>query len=170
MLFRSACKEYIVYDDYPAEEDNPKCRLNGRHLYLELFGIDDVDSEKKRRAQDEQDTRYAQRLLSVAPIEKPYSTDSKRKRNHCNGRYMLAIEDDHQQGGHNGIREKYGRGDAGVHKKEADKKQNSLDQVLRGVGAGLEFFRDVQGKINQLIAKEASEAYLVICGLAQQLK
>ena len=32
------------------------------------------------------------------------------------------------------------------------------------------FFRDVQGKLNQLIAKEASEAYLVICGLAQQLK
>ena len=32
------------------------------------------------------------------------------------------------------------------------------------------FFRDMQGKINQLIAKEASEAYLVICGLAQQLK
>ena len=32
------------------------------------------------------------------------------------------------------------------------------------------FFRDVQGKINQLIAKEESEAYLVICGLAQQLK
>lgn len=32
------------------------------------------------------------------------------------------------------------------------------------------FFRDVQGKINQLIAKEASKAYLVICGLAQQLK
>ena len=32
------------------------------------------------------------------------------------------------------------------------------------------FFRDVQGKINQLIAKEASVAYLVICGLAQQLK
>ena len=32
------------------------------------------------------------------------------------------------------------------------------------------FFRDVQGKINQLIAKEASEAYLVSCGLAQQLK
>ena len=32
------------------------------------------------------------------------------------------------------------------------------------------FFRDVQGKINQLIAKEASEAYLVICGLVQQLK
>ena len=32
------------------------------------------------------------------------------------------------------------------------------------------FFREVQGKINQLIAKEASEAYLVICGLAQQLK
>lgn len=32
------------------------------------------------------------------------------------------------------------------------------------------FFRDVQGKVNQLIAKEASEAYLVICGLAQQLK
>ena len=32
------------------------------------------------------------------------------------------------------------------------------------------FFRDVQGKINQLIAKEASEAYLVICSLAQQLK
>ena len=32
------------------------------------------------------------------------------------------------------------------------------------------FFRVVQGKINQLIAKEASEAYLVICGLAQQLK
>ena len=32
------------------------------------------------------------------------------------------------------------------------------------------FFRDVQGKINQLIAKEASEAYLVICGLTQQLK
>ena len=32
------------------------------------------------------------------------------------------------------------------------------------------FFRDVQGKINQLIAKEAREAYLVICGLAQQLK
>ena len=32
------------------------------------------------------------------------------------------------------------------------------------------FFRDVQGKINQLIAKEASEVYLVICGLAQQLK
>ena len=32
------------------------------------------------------------------------------------------------------------------------------------------FFRDVQDKINQLIAKEASEVYLVICGLAQQLK
>ncbi len=32
------------------------------------------------------------------------------------------------------------------------------------------FFRDVQGSFNQLIAKEASEAYLVICGLAQQLK
>ena len=32
------------------------------------------------------------------------------------------------------------------------------------------FFRDVQGRINQLIAKEASEAYFVICGLAQQLK
>ena len=32
------------------------------------------------------------------------------------------------------------------------------------------FFRDVQGKINQLIAKEATEAYLLICGLAQQLK
>ena len=32
------------------------------------------------------------------------------------------------------------------------------------------FFRDVQGKINQLNAKEASESCLVICGLAQQLK
>ncbi|MBP2620061.1 bifunctional adenosylcobinamide kinase/adenosylcobinamide-phosphate guanylyltransferase [Streptococcus panodentis] len=32
------------------------------------------------------------------------------------------------------------------------------------------FFRDVQGRINQLIAKEASEVYLVICGLAQRLK
>ena len=31
------------------------------------------------------------------------------------------------------------------------------------------FFRDVQGKINQLIAKEASEAYLVICGLVPLL-
>lgn len=123
-LNRVACKEHIAHDDYPAEEDNPECRLNGRHLYLELFGIDDVDSEKKRRAQDEQDTRYAQRLLSVAPIEKPYSADSKRKRNHSNGGDMLAIEDDHQQGGHNGIREKYGRGDAGVHKKEAGKEQN----------------------------------------------
>ena len=49
--------------------------------------------------------------------------------------------------------------------------------VTDGVGLGIvpetrlgRFFRDVQGKINQLIAKEASEAYLVICGLAQQLK
>lgn len=31
-------------------------------------------------------------------------------------------------------------------------------------------FRDFQGKINQMIAKEASEAYLVIAGLAQRLK
>lgn len=32
------------------------------------------------------------------------------------------------------------------------------------------FFRDLQGRINQLIAKEASQVYLVICGLAQRLK
>ena len=32
------------------------------------------------------------------------------------------------------------------------------------------FFRDLQGRINQLIAKEAGEVYLVICGLAQRLK
>ena len=47
------------------------------------------------------------------------------------------------------------------------------DEVGRGIVPETRlgrFFRDVQGKINQLIAKEASEAYLVICGLAQQLK
>lgn len=31
-------------------------------------------------------------------------------------------------------------------------------------------FRDFQGKVNQMIAKEASEAYLVIAGLTQRLK
>lgn len=49
--------------------------------------------------------------------------------------------------------------------------------VTNEVGLGLvpetplgRFFRDVQGRINQLLAKEASQVYLVICGLAQQLK
>lgn len=49
--------------------------------------------------------------------------------------------------------------------------------VTNEVGLGIvpdtrlgRYFRDLQGRINQLIAKEASEVYLVICGLAQQLK
>lgn len=32
------------------------------------------------------------------------------------------------------------------------------------------YFRDLLGSINQQIAKEASEVYMVICGLAQRLK
>ncbi|MGT2934022.1 bifunctional adenosylcobinamide kinase/adenosylcobinamide-phosphate guanylyltransferase [Streptococcus catagoni] len=32
------------------------------------------------------------------------------------------------------------------------------------------FFRDLQGTLNQELAKEASEVYIVICGLAQQIK
>ncbi|MET3557158.1 adenosylcobinamide kinase/adenosylcobinamide-phosphate guanylyltransferase [Streptococcus rupicaprae] len=32
------------------------------------------------------------------------------------------------------------------------------------------YFRDVLGQVNQFLAKEASEVYLVICGLAQRLK
>ncbi|WP_303974247.1 bifunctional adenosylcobinamide kinase/adenosylcobinamide-phosphate guanylyltransferase [Streptococcus merionis] len=32
------------------------------------------------------------------------------------------------------------------------------------------YFRDLLGKINQRLAKEASEVYLVICGLSQRLK
>lgn len=49
--------------------------------------------------------------------------------------------------------------------------------VTNEVGLGIvpdtrlgRYFRDLQGRVNQLIAKEASEVYLVICGLAQQLK
>lgn len=32
------------------------------------------------------------------------------------------------------------------------------------------YFRDLLGQVNQFLAKEASEVYLVICGLAQRLK
>ncbi|HEM2864449.1 bifunctional adenosylcobinamide kinase/adenosylcobinamide-phosphate guanylyltransferase [Streptococcus suis] len=32
------------------------------------------------------------------------------------------------------------------------------------------YFRDLLGQVNQYLAKEASEVYLVICGLAQRLK
>lgn len=32
------------------------------------------------------------------------------------------------------------------------------------------YFRDILGKVNQKLAKEASEVYLVICGLSQRLK
>ena len=49
--------------------------------------------------------------------------------------------------------------------------------VTNEVGLGIvpdtrlgRYFRDLQGRVNQFIAKEASEVYLVICGLAQQLK
>ena len=49
--------------------------------------------------------------------------------------------------------------------------------VTNEVGLGIvpdtrlgRYFRDLQGRVNQLIAKEASEVYLIICGLAQQLK
>ncbi|MBF0779535.1 MULTISPECIES: bifunctional adenosylcobinamide kinase/adenosylcobinamide-phosphate guanylyltransferase [unclassified Granulicatella] len=49
--------------------------------------------------------------------------------------------------------------------------------VTNEVGMGIvpetrlgRFYRDLQGKINQLIAKEADEVYLVICGLSQRLK
>ena len=49
--------------------------------------------------------------------------------------------------------------------------------VTNEVGLGIvpdtrlgRYFIDLQGRVNQLIAKEASEVYLVICGLAQQLK
>ena len=49
--------------------------------------------------------------------------------------------------------------------------------VTNEVGLGIvpdtrlgRYFRDLQGRVNQMIAKEASEVYLVICGLAQQLK
>lgn len=49
--------------------------------------------------------------------------------------------------------------------------------VTNEVGLGIvpetrlgRFYRDLQGKINQLLAKEADEVYLVICGLSQRLK
>ena len=49
--------------------------------------------------------------------------------------------------------------------------------VTNEVGLGIvpdtrlgRYFRDLQGRVNQVIAKEASEVYLVSCGLAQQLK
>lgn len=49
--------------------------------------------------------------------------------------------------------------------------------VTNEVGLGIvpdtklgRYFRDLLGQVNQLIAKEASEVYLVVCGLAQRLK
>ena len=57
------------------------------------------------------------------------------------------------------------------------KRQATFWIVTNEVGLGIvpdtrlgRYFRDLQGRVNQLIAKEASEVYLVICGLAQQLK
>lgn len=57
------------------------------------------------------------------------------------------------------------------------KRQATFWVVTNEVGLGIvpdtrlgRYFRDLQGRVNQLIAKEASEVYLVICGLAQQLK
>lgn len=58
-------------------------------------------------------------------------------------------------------------------------KHQSIDLwiVTDEVGLGIvpdtalgRFFRDLQGSINQLLAKEASQVYMVVCGLAQQLK
>ncbi|CQR25612.1 adenosylcobinamide kinase [Streptococcus varani] len=49
--------------------------------------------------------------------------------------------------------------------------------VTNEVGLGIvpetrlgSYFRDLLGNVNQRLAKEASEVYLVICGLAQRLK
>lgn len=55
--------------------------------------------------------------------------------------------------------------------------QSDLYIVTNEIGLGLvpetklgRYFRDLLGRINQLLAKEASEVYLVICGLSQRLK
>lgn len=55
--------------------------------------------------------------------------------------------------------------------------QVTLYIVTNEIGLGLvpetklgRYFRDLLGLINQLLAKEASEVYLVICGLSQRLK
>lgn len=56
-------------------------------------------------------------------------------------------------------------------------KDMTLYVVTNEIGLGIvpetklgRYFRDVLGTINQTLAKEASEVYLVICGLSQQLK
>lgn len=55
--------------------------------------------------------------------------------------------------------------------------ESTLYIVTNEVGLGIvpdnrlgRYFRDVLGQVNQMLAKEASEVYLVICGLAQRLK
>ncbi|MEW4353836.1 bifunctional adenosylcobinamide kinase/adenosylcobinamide-phosphate guanylyltransferase [Streptococcus pneumoniae] len=57
------------------------------------------------------------------------------------------------------------------------KKDMTLYVVTNEIGLGIvpetklgRYFRDVLGTINQTLAKEASEVYLVICGLSQRLK
>ncbi|GGE33856.1 bifunctional adenosylcobinamide kinase/adenosylcobinamide-phosphate guanylyltransferase [Streptococcus himalayensis] len=56
-------------------------------------------------------------------------------------------------------------------------KDMTLYVVTNEIGLGIvpetklgRYFRDVLGTINQRLAKEASEVYLVICGLSQRLK
>ncbi|MBF0777625.1 bifunctional adenosylcobinamide kinase/adenosylcobinamide-phosphate guanylyltransferase [Streptococcus cuniculi] len=61
---------------------------------------------------------------------------------------------------------------------EASRQKNmTLYVVTNEVGLGIvpetklgRYFRDLLGTINQRLAKEASEVYLVICGLSQRLK
>ncbi len=55
--------------------------------------------------------------------------------------------------------------------------KKNLFLVTNEVGMGLvppyrlgSIFRDIAGRMNQFIAKEADEAYLVVCGLPQKLK
>ncbi|NEW61824.1 bifunctional adenosylcobinamide kinase/adenosylcobinamide-phosphate guanylyltransferase [Granulicatella sp. zg-ZJ] len=56
-------------------------------------------------------------------------------------------------------------------------KDTTMYIVTNEIGLGIvpdtalgRYFRDVLGNINQHLAKEASEVYLVICGLSQRLK
>lgn len=55
--------------------------------------------------------------------------------------------------------------------------ESQLYIVTNEIGLGIvpdtklgRYFRDLLGQVNQFLAKEASEVYLVICGLAQRLK
>lgn len=61
--------------------------------------------------------------------------------------------------------------------KSIKKSQSTVWIVTNEVGLGIvpdnrlaRFYRDLQGKVNQLIAKEADEVHFIICGLSQRLK